>query len=399
MKTERQVLEDVILVTLNRLNAKQLEELQRACMKYNLLPSRIVDIIDKRLPIQETGEGELFWLCTELYEISGSNSLSVNKYFTEKELATYPKSSLPSLKVKKFPVRFDNTQKIKSNQWQCVMSIDDLMNLKQRQVITYNPNTQRPLIVIEKGEKIITKVDLNKESVSEIMKLMEQGFYNPHHITINLNKDLDTEPIFNGNDMIIEEGQLDIIDGYHNYIAATRMKAKYKDFEYYMPIIITHFDERQAGMYIAQENKKNLINTSYTDSLDITNVGNLITERINDNMDFYLYGKIGKQSYSQVPFTILSSIIKYYFKSVKQGAETSRLVKEFSQYWNDIIDCDQSFQERKYNTRDLAIIVTCFRHKASPRTCVRITKLYGQRINVPLTSSIESSIVKLIQEG
>ena len=396
MKTERHVLEDVILVTLNKLNAKQLEELQRACMKYNLLPSRIVDIIDKRLPIQEIGEGELFWLCDEMHSISGSGSLIVKKYFTEKELQVYPKASLPSLKVEKFPVRFENIQRIKSNQWQCVMSIDDLMNLKQRQVITYNPNTQRPLIVIEKGEKIITKVDLNKESVVEIMKLMEQGFYNPHHITINLNKDLDTEPIFSGNDMIIEEGQLDIIDGYHNYIAATRMKAKYKDFEYYMPIIITHFDERQAGMYIAQENKKNIINTNYTDSLDITNIGNLITERINDNTDFYLYGKIGKQSYSQVPFAVLSSIIKYYFKSVKQGTETTKLVKELTKYWNDIIDYDQNLQEHKYNTRDIAIIVTCFKNGIPANTCIRISNLYGQKINLPLTPSIESSIVKLV---
>lgn len=396
MKTERHVLEDVILVTLNKLNSKQLEELQRACMKYNLLPSRIVDIIDKRLPIQEIGEGELFWLCTELYEISGSSSLSVNKYFTEKELLTYPKASLPSLKVEKFPVKFENVQKIKSNQWQCVMSIEDLMNLKQKQVITYNPNTQRPLIVIEKGEKIITKVDLNKESVVEIMKLMEQGYYNPHHITINLNKDLDTEPIFHGNDMIIEEGQLDIIDGYHNYIAATRMKAKYKDFEYFMPIIITHFDERQAGMYIAQENKKNLINTNYTDSLDITNAGNLITERINDSTDFYLYGKIGKQSYAQIPFAKLSSIIHYYFKTVKQGSETSKLVKSIVEYWNYVIDYEPDLQESKYNTRDLAVIITCFKHGAVPSVCVRVKHLYGQKINLPLTPSVESSIVKLI---
>ena len=133
MKTERHVLEDVILVTLNKLNTKQIQELQRACMKYNLLPSRIIDIIDKRLPIQEVGEGELFWLCDELYRISGTNTLSVNQYFTEKELRSYPKATLPSLKTEKFPVRFENIQRIKSNQWQCVMAIDELMNLKQRQ--------------------------------------------------------------------------------------------------------------------------------------------------------------------------------------------------------------------------------------------------------------------------
>lgn len=399
MKAERNVLEDVILTTLNKLNSKQIAELQHACMKYNLLPSRIVDVIDKRLPIQEMGEGELFWVCDELHNIVDVNILEVGRYFTDKELSSYPKAKLPSLKTKKFPVVFENVQRIKSNQWQCVMFIDDLMNLKQRQVITYNPNTQRPLIVIEKGEKIVTKVDLNKESVSEIMKLMEQGFYNPHHITINLNKDLGTEPIFRGNDIVVQEGQLDIIDGYHNYIAATRMKAKHKDFEYYMPIIITHFDEKQAGMYIAQENKKNLINTSYTDSLDITNTGNLITERINDNTDFYLYGKVGKQSYSQVPFSALSSIVHHYFKSVKQGAETSKLVKEIVEYWNCVIDNEPNLQDCKYKTRDLAIIVTCFKNGIPSEACIKIQHSYGQKINLPLTPSIESSIIKLFKEG
>lgn len=396
MKTERNVLENELLKALNTLTDKTLQWLQFACVKYNMTPSRIVDIIDKRLPIQEVGEAELFWICDELYNITTNSIFKVDKYFTDKEIEQYPKTTLPSLKKERFPVVFENVQRIKSNQWQCVMPISELMDLKQRQVITYNPNTQRPLIVIEKGEKIVTKVDLNKDSVKEIMRLMEDGFYNPHHITINMNKNMDTEPIVQGNNIVVQSGQLDIIDGYHNYIAATRTKAKNKDFEYYMPIILTHFDEHQAGMYIAQENKKNLIDTSYTDSLDITNVGNLITERINDTTEFYLYNKIGKQSYSQVPFSALSNIIKYYFKATKQGVEMSKLVKEIVKYWNDIIEYDTALQNNKYRVRDLAIIITCFKHKAEINICDRILKIYGDKINLPMTAATENKITKLI---
>lgn len=396
MKTDRNVLEDQLLKVLNTLTNKKLQELQLACMKYNLIPSRIIDIIDKRLPIQELGEAELFWICKELYDMLQNKILNPDKYFTDAELVQYPKTVLPPLKRKKFPVKFTKVQKIKSNQWQCVIPIAEIVDLKQRQVITYNPNTQRPLIVIEKGEKIITKVDLNKESVNDIMRLMEQGFYNPHHITINMNKDVDTEPILQGSTIMIESGQLDIIDGYHNYIAATRMKAKNKDFEYNMPVILTHFDEHQAGMYIAQENKKNLINTSYTDSLDITDIGNLITERINDTTSFYLYNRIGKQSYSQIPFSSLSSIIKYYFKSTKQGAEMSRLVKDVVQYWNSIIDENSELQDRKYIIKDIAIIITCFKYNAQPVTCNRILSIYNDKINLPMTATTEKYIVKLI---
>ena len=396
MKIDRNVLEDELLKVLNTLTDKTLQWLQLACIKYNMTPSRIVDIIDKRLPIQDVGEAELFWLCDELYNITTKSSLKVDKYFTDKELSQYPKTALPSLKRSRFPVIFENVQRIKSNQWQCVISIDDLIDLKQRQVITYNPNTQRPLVVIEKGEKIVTKVDLNKEAVKEMMKLMENGFYNPHHITINLNKDVDTEPILQGNDIVINSGQLDIIDGYHNYIAATRMKARDKNFEYYMPVILTHFDERQAGMYIAQENKKNLINTSYADSLDITNIGNLITERINDTMDFYLYNKIGKQSYSQISFSSLSNIVRYYFKETKQGVEMSKLVKEIVQYWNSIIEYNTELQNLKYSIKDLAIIITCFKHNAQANECNTILQEYSDRINLPMTLAIENKIIKLI---
>lgn len=397
MKTDRNVLEDELLKVLNTLTDKELQWLQLACIKYNMTPSRIVDIIDKRLPIQEIGEAELFWICDELYNITTCTSLKIDKYFTDKELYQYPKTALPSVKRSRFPVVFENVQRIKSNQWQCVVSIDDLMDLKQRQVITYNPNNQRPLIVIEKGEKIVTKVDLNKDSVNEIMKLMENGFYNPHHITINLNKDSDTEPILQGNNIVVNCGQLDIIDGYHNYIAATRMKAKNKDFEYYMPVILTHFDENQAGMYIAQENKKNIINTSYTDSLDMTNIGNLITERINDNMDFYLHNKISKQSYSQISFSSLSNIVKYYFKETKQGVEMSQLVKEIVRYWNSIIEHNTDLQNIKYSIKDLAIIITCFKYNAPANECNKILHEYSDRVNLPMTSVTENKITKLIK--
>lgn len=399
MLVERNTVENEVLIALNSLNSKEIEILQRACLKYNMSPAKISDLIDHRLPIQELGDGELFWIFNTLKNVLDCSKLSnVEDCFTKLEISSYLKSKLPDLKMKKFPVVFKNIQKIKSNQWQTVMSIGELMDLKQRQVIFYNPRTQRPLIIIEKGERIVTKVDLNQKSVKEIMDLMEKGVYNPHHITINLNKDKDTEPIFDGNDMVITEGELDIIDGYHNYIAATRMKAKNKDFEYYMPIIITHFDERQAGMYISQENKKNIINTSYTASLDITNVGNIITERINDNTDFYLYNKIGKQSYSEIKFEYVASTIYYYYKDTKQGAETARVSRRICKYWNEIIELDQKYQDKKYTFNDILIIISCLKNDISAKDCIAALNSQEQLQNMqpPMKKTYDTKIMKFL---
>ena len=401
MLMERNMLEDKMLVALSSLSSKQVELLQRVCLKHNMTPAKISDIIDHRLPIQEIGDGELFWIFSALKNVLECRNLpSIDRCFTPLEISSYSKSKLPDLKVKKFPVVFKNVQRIRSNQWQTVMSIDELMDLKQRQAIFYNPNTQRPLIVIEKGERIVTKVDLNQKSVKEMMTLMEQGVYNPHHITINLNKDKDTEPIFKGNDLIVQEGELDIIDGYHNYIAATRMKAKNKDFEYYMPIIITHFNERQAGMYISQENKKNIINTSYTASLDITNVGNIITERINDNTDFYLYNKIGKQSYSNIKFSDVANAINYYYGKTKQGAETARVSREICKYWNDIIEIDAAWQDKKYTFNDVLIIIACLKYEIAANDCIVALNSSEQLQNMqpPMKKTFDTKIKKFLGE-
>lgn len=392
MLTDRNILENKILIILQKLNTKELEGLQKLCLKQNINPARIVDIVENRIPIQEVGECELYLIYSNLQNIV-SGLTATNKFFTASEIDVYSKSKLPELKVKKFPVVFKNVQKIKSGQWQLVMPIDELMELKQRQTIIYNPHTQRPLIVIEKGEKIITKVDINQKSVKDIMNLMSQGMYNPHHITINMNKDKDTEPIFSGNDIIINDGQLDIIDGYHNYVAATRMKAQRSDFEYYMPIILTHFDERQAGMYISQENKKNIIDTSYTASLDITNIGNIVTDRINNESEFYLHNKISRQLNGQIDFKYLSSIISYYFKDTKQGVEAAKLAKSIYKYWNDLIEILPELQERKYDFKDLLIIINCFKENIDIESCINVLENSSeQNIQPPIKKTVETKI-------
>ena len=66
MLMERNMLEDKMLVALSSLSSKQVELLQRVCLKHNMTPAKISDIIDHRLPIQEIGDGELFWIFSAL---------------------------------------------------------------------------------------------------------------------------------------------------------------------------------------------------------------------------------------------------------------------------------------------------------------------------------------------
>lgn len=373
MKIDRDKLENLILRVLNNLNTHQLRQVESGCLEFNMIPSIVVNIINNVTPIQQLGEFELYILIRILNNLKYTE-YSPNDYFTEKELVGYSKAKLKKESNEKFPVVFKNVQRIQSNQWQCVVPIEYLLELRSRQALIYNPNTQRPLILIEKGERIITKVDLNQRSVKEIMTLMKEGIYFPHHITINMNKNYDTEPIFKGDDIIIESGQLDIIDGYHNYIAATRMKYENEDFQYNVPVILTHLDEQQAGMYIAQENKKNIIDEKYTENFDALKIGNLIAERINDSSDFYLYKQIIKQTALEpkIRFYDLSTMLSRYYKDVKQGIEVAKTSKKIVDFWNRCLENDIFEENHIYDIYDLSVIAICCKKDFTIEQCKAI---------------------------
>lgn len=196
-----------------------------------------------------------------------------------------------------YPLIFDNCLRVNEDQWVTTVTAKQLDRLEKDGVIYYNKNTQRQMTRrIVSGEDTYT-VTLKKRAVNEIARDMEHGLFISNAITLNINEDdVDTSYEYDEttSQIIVSEGKLDIIDGYHRFRAMMKNVAEIEGFDYPMILNIVAFSEEKANRYIVQEDKRNKINQLHLRSINSLNeIGQLIN-RINTTVGC-TYGKIGRE--------------------------------------------------------------------------------------------------------
>ena len=149
------------------------------------------------------------------------------------------------------------------------ISSKKLFELYKNQIINYNKNTQRPLKEVTKHGVKTYKINKNKQSVNAIKEDLKKGLFIPNCLTFNINMDNPSNEYYvdeeNG-ELVLENGQFDLIDGFHRYSAITELLLENPDIEFNFGIWIMNFDENKSCRFIAQEDKRNKINKTYTKS-------------------------------------------------------------------------------------------------------------------------------------
>lgn len=237
----------------------------------------------------------LFWVGSAINSVLGTEKIHMNEYFSPHEFQMYKKSRMQIENTVEYPVVFNNVQKVAEDQYICVTDSEFIYQLYQGQLINYNYNTQRPAVKKTLNGITSYKIAVNEKSVKEIAKLMKQNEFIPNALTLNANLDNENTAIqFNGKELFLTSGQLDILDGFHRYRAITMLRKEDETFRYPVILNIMQFDEEKACTYIAQEDKRNRIKKSYAKTLDATNPINFIIQRLNTDSLSYLRGKISR---------------------------------------------------------------------------------------------------------
>ena len=231
--------------------------------------------VTMRKSLVEASEFMLFILCFVVF-----SSSEPKQFFTESEISTYL-STKWHIEKAKFPLEFDMTM-INDEQFIGKISVKELMKLKDAQLINYNENAQRTMKRIIRGETEYYQISLSKEAVYSIMESFESDMYIPNTITLNLPEDA----VFNYNQkerkLIIKKAKyLDILDGYHRYIAMSKVCTEFPDFDYEMELRIVQFTEDKARRFIWQEDQKTKMSKVDSESMDTAKLSNKIVERIN----------------------------------------------------------------------------------------------------------------------
>lgn len=339
--------------------------------KYNVLPGTVALIIQQQKGLQELTDEMLFWLLKETIDIISSNDdlhtltsgVKVEKFFTPKEIKLYSESSIPKEDRKQFPITFEPVIQIADDQWYAVCDISKIIRLRDTQVITYNRRTQREMTIQERrGREPLFKINVNEKSVSEIKNLMLSGHYIPHPITLNMNLDKGTVMNYDAKrfSLTIESGQIDIIDGYHNYLAMTRAKDESSDFEYSCPVNIMFFSESKAGLYVAQEDKKNKINKSYIESLDTTKKGNLVVKKLSEDNESLIGNYIDRHK-GIINYTELVDNIKYNW-DIKTSMDEILLYNKLKQYFNAFVMNNQEIFKQPISFKQICILVRTIKY-------------------------------------
>lgn len=281
---------------------------------------------------------ELFWLIKGINNVK--TRIKIESYFSDNEIREYSNAKFVFIKESIYPYKIEIKDELTDDQWVTTLDMDQIKDLYDKQLIVYNPNTQRELKRIVRGEEEVYTINYNKQSVLEIKGLMASGRFIPNDLSFNLNLD-NPEVEFDiiDNTLILYKGRFDIIDGFHRFKAAIMLKTENEDFKFKFVINIMNFNEAKACDYIAQEDKRNKISIDYRKSMDSNNLANVIVDRINTRPDSLIRGLIGKQGTNIISRADLFWLIDSLYKTKEMSrGELLRTAEHIINVINYVID-------------------------------------------------------------
>lgn len=360
-KAEERIKKSLELIARNKFLSKKAIEL--LSNKYNMPPSKVQEIInDYNGKINMLNNKTLYQVMDVINIVeSGANqqSYSLDLFFTEKEMETYGNSKYEQEQTESiYPIEITNCIEVNpGEQWVTTMTAKNLSALNAASVINYNKNTQRNLTQKTIAGKVEYEITLKQKSVNEISKLMKENRFISNDITFNLNwedPNLDFAYDKENHTIIINDGKLDIIDGYHRFRALMKNSID-ETFDYNMVVNIVNFDEEKANRFIVQEDKRNKMNSNHIKSLDTSNPAHMIVKRLNEDSTSYICGQIGREDEEEkVPFNYLFNWIDNCFK-IEERKDIIQLTKTLKNIFNSIIEAGIKTENLKF--REVGIII------------------------------------------
>ena len=354
MKRSRDSLNERIMLLISR--AEERRSLYDALEEQFSMPiSLAADICAGRELISEQNDFVAFAM------ISCLAPEDVKKYFTAEEIKAFSKQKFERQHFE-LPLVFDDMVQIAPDQWIGKITAKELMALKDAQVIKYNENTQRTMRRIVRGETRYYKIALNEKSVTEIKEALQSGAYIPDDITLNMPQETTEFDFSKGKITINELDKLDIIDGYHRYIAISRVMMENKDFDYPMELRLVSYSEEKAKQLIYQKDQKTKMRQVESNSLNQYNPANIVVDQLNSEPGSNIQGMINRNGGMISHADLAAFVGAFWFTNRKvTRKEILTVKKELQDKFNSYIASDLSLTNHTFTTKEIAAITYCFR--------------------------------------
>lgn len=344
-------------------NKKVMQVVAHIYNQHNIPAGDIMDMLTMKKAVTEYSE---FWIFCVVEALDYVNKTKYTQsFFAQTEIDFYSKRKLKT--NEQFPIIIQCHQ-VRDNQWIGCADVNFFIDLRDNQILRYNENAQRVMKRIIRGETTSYKIAVNQVAVKEIQKSMEEGVYIPDDITLNIPVEPDSDFYYNekkGVLVINHVTYLDIGDGYHRLLAMFRAKQENPDFNYPMELRITHFPEDIAKQFIFQKDQKTKMTKLDSNSMNMNDPANIVTERLNADPLSCLKGMISRNQ-GNIDFIALSRIIHtLYFKGGLKRDEriqTNLAFKEIRDKINYIYEQRPDILSRKLIVGELCILMYMVRN-------------------------------------
>ena len=328
---------------------------------YNIPISMSSDIITLRTDL--SGYNEFILFCITMI----TAERKVDKYFTPLEIKNYREQKLQNNKIK-FPIKLKMFS-VTNDQWIGVSSAKFLMQLRDAQYINYNADTQRALEIMVRNGKEIYRPSVDYPSVKEITEAYHDNTFIPNTISLNIDPD-DEEAEFDfDNDVltIYSLSHFDIFDGYHRYLGMGRNYDRDNSWDYPTELRITTFPVSKAKQFIWQEDHKTKMKKIDQITYDQRNAGNMICERLNNDLDFNFYKKVNLSDGLINLGELSTAINKFYLNnSAADRKQIINLTKLIKQSINNFSEEYEEYLEKKWERYEVYVIMYGLNQLKSP---------------------------------
>ena len=356
MKEERNKVELVLnseiskLVSNRKLTKNIISELRN---RYNMPEAMSSDYLSMRKNLFEADDFTLFALTNVLCPKKGYD------WFSTSEIKHYSKDKFVIEKIK-FPLKYKVIQ-IRDDQFIGKITVKDLMQLRDAQLINYNENAQRTMRHTVKNGEEIYQISLNKKQISAIQESYIEDEYIPNTITLNIPEGSLFDYDEDSNMLIIREmDYFDILDGYHRYVAMSKIFAQDHNFDYEMELRITNFSDDKGRRFIWQEDQKTKMTKVNSDSMNSSKISNKIVERMNRDSGFILSSKISRNR-GLIDAAELANIIEVvWLKGMEKDDELTSMLyitDKLTQDFEKVIQTDGSLLKNKWDKKLVLTVV------------------------------------------
>ena len=356
---------EIAISDIHKLNmAKQIRERMLFQLKEYFDSNKTLQILNKMIPIQTLSENELINLCTFLRR-NGILNINPSDYWTEIEQTT---ASNDRIKINQYSniqtLNLQNVLKIDgfNTQYVTQLSYEQLANLLNVGLISYNFATQRRARVIKVRNRVERVASINMDNVQAIKNEILNGTFQTNTITLNIRATGKEMFSYSSENMslsipISEDNSIDCIDGYHRLKAIQLAYGENNNIKGSMIVSIKNLTVEQARYFIIQESKGTLNNQHDIELYDMS--GNIakLTHEINtyNNKNNILYNSITSENNNAntlIFYDTFAEILRLSFGDLLNEADTIEIYK-LKQFIVDVYSIVYSLICKRFNVNSV----------------------------------------------